>query len=744
MLIEYHGAKRMTPLTGKMQARSQGPDKKQTTNTEHTKSRRRHQSRRKLFMTSICILLVSAIIGIIAVGYIIKRESEALGALNLARAENVSASVVDRKGRLLRAFTTPNGRWRLPIKAANVDQRYLSLLFTFEDKRFYRHGGIDYLAMLRAIGQAALHGRIVSGGSTLTMQVARLLEGRHNRTVFDKLRQMIRARQLEARFNKTEILNLYLKLAPFGGNIEGVRAASFTYFGKEPRRLSLGEAALLVALPQSPENRRPDRFTEAARAARRHVLERALNTGLINSAEFTRASAEPIPVKRLAFPKWATHESEREIARHPHRTIHHLTLDAPLQARLEDLVAQHAEQQGKKLSAALMVVENATGHVLARIGSADYFDKSRFGAIDMTRAVRSPGSALKPIVYGLGFELGLIHPETLIDDKPARFGTYRPKNFDKIYRGALSIREALQKSLNIPAVKVLAAVGPDRMIGRLRQAGVTADLPEGALPSLAIALGGLGVRIEDMARIYVALARGGEPIPLITRMPTKQDILQKTNSNNKLLDAVATAYVTSILKDAPPPDNAKRGAIAYKTGTSYGYRDAWAAGYDGRHTIIAWIGRPDAAATPGLTGRTAAAPLLFDAFQRISPRRAQLAQLPRQALATSGTNLPEPLKRFERERQTFGSGPYLQRPLRIAFPPDRSEIELSDAPMPVVFKADGGTLPLSWFANGRPIGQTERERHLIWQQAKAGFIRLSVVDSQGRTDWVTVRLRSMD
>ena len=696
-----------------------------------------------------CILLLLLVAGGATLAFLIVRESNRLGPLNLSQASDVSITILDRRGRLLRAFTTRQGRWRLPVRSTEVDQRYLKLLFAFEDKRFYKHGGIDYRAMARAAVQVAVHGRIVSGGSTLTMQVARLLDGRHERTGLGKLRQMIRATQLEARLSKTEILDLYLKLAPFGGNIEGARAAALAYFGKEPRRLSLGQAALLVALPQSPEGRRPDRFAPAARLARRRVLNRALETGLITDAEFARADRELVPVKRRDFPKLAPHLTEQLAALEPGRSMQRLTLDAHLQARLERLVAQHVHMRGSRLSAALMVVENKTGHILARVGSAGYFDRQRFGAIDMTRAVRSPGSALKPIVYGLGFERGLAHPETLIDDRPVRFGTYSPKNFDETYHGALSVREALQKSLNVPAVKMLDAVGPGLMMGRLQRAGIVTQLPEEAEPSLAIALGGLGIRLEDMARLYVALARGGEPVMLSTRLIKAADILRnrslsRPGRTTELLSKAATFYITAILKDAPPPDNARRGQIAYKTGTSYGYRDAWAAGYDGRHTIVVWIGRPDAAATPGLTGRTAAAPILFDAFQRISPRRAQFAEPPQDALLVSGADLPEPLKRFERDRSTNGSGIYMRRPVRIAFPPDRSEVELGGIDALVVLKADGGTPPFLWYANDHPIPGGSRQQQLIWQQAKAGFIKFSIVDRHGETDRVTVRFRESE
>ncbi|MGI9422761.1 MAG: penicillin-binding protein 1C, partial [Hyphomicrobiaceae bacterium] len=381
-------------------------------------------------------------------------KASKIPALNVTAADEMSVSVVDRDGRLLRAFTTPSGRWRLPVTAQDVDRRYRDLLLAYEDKRFFDHGGVDALAVLRAGTQLAMNGRIVSGASTLTMQVARLLEGRHDRSFGGKMRQMVHALALERRYSKREILDLYFGLAPFGGNIEGVRAASLAYFGKEPRRLSLGEAALLVALPQSPETRRPDRHPAAAKRARAKVLERARGAGLITSAESARAESEPIPRRRQLFPNYAPHLADRLRVASPAAAQHRTTLNRNLQRRLEDLVHQHAQALGKRLSAAMIVVDHTSGDIVAHVGSPDYFDHSVLGAIDMTGAVRSPGSALKPIVYGMAFERGLAHPQTLIDDRPVRFGTYAPRNFDEDFRGTITIREALGRSLNIPAVKL--------------------------------------------------------------------------------------------------------------------------------------------------------------------------------------------------------------------------------------------------------------------------------------------------
>jgi len=337
-----------------------------------------------------------------------------MGPPPLEVANDLSTVVLDRHGKLLRAFTTSNDRWRLPVTTTDVDQRYLAMLFAFEDKKFHEHSGVDYAAIVRAAAQVIRYGRIVSGASTLTMQVARLIEGRHERTASGKLRQIVRALQIEDRLSKAEILNLYLRFAPFGGNLEGVRAATLAYFGKEPKRLSLGEAALLVALPQSPEARRPDRHPKAAQRARDRVLARAVAAGVISNVEANRARAEQVSTLRRAFPLLAPHLTQTEVAAHKNERVIRLTLDAPLQRSLESLAKAQTALIGKRLSSAILVADHQTGEILAHVGSADYLDEQRFGAIDMAEAVRSPGSTLKPFVYGLGFELGLAHPETLI------------------------------------------------------------------------------------------------------------------------------------------------------------------------------------------------------------------------------------------------------------------------------------------------------------------------------------------
>jgi penicillin-binding protein 1C len=477
------------------------------------------------------------------------------------------------------------------------------------------------------------------------------------------------------------------------------------------------------------------------------VLNRAVSAHVVSLAEAEKAKAERIPIVRYGFPMLAPHLAEAEAAAHPREQIIKLTLDRNLQANLESLATEQARLLGDKVSAAILVANHQTGEILAQVGSAGYMDASRQGAVDMATAVRSPGSTLKPFIYGLAFEAGLAHPEMLIEDRPVRFGTYQPKNFDEGYHGTVSIREALAQSLNIPAVRVLARVGPGKLVGRFRRAGVAARFPDKCEPTLAMALGGTGLTLQEMAQLYASLARGGDSIALFNRMNDRGRVLAATHAKplvnaHRLMSPLAAWYVTDILKDAPPPPNAKGGRFAYKTGTSYGYRDAWAIGYDGKYVVAAWVGRPDNASVPGLMGRTAAAPILFDAFQRISERRAPLQSAPANAIRATNADLPAPLKRWRDPGDDPVAGNFIEPPVLISFPLDQTEIEEADLDGdPLVLKADGGALPLTWLIDGAPIKSDAHTREASWKPASTGFAKLTVIDANGRTDRVSIRLR---
>jgi len=656
-----------------------------------------------------------------------------LGPAPLGRHLEYSHVVLDRNGRLLRAYATKEGRWRLPAKVADVDPRFLKLLFAYEDKRFWTHHGVDPEALARAAFQFVTSGHIVSGGSTITMQVARLLEPRRHRSLLAKLHQIVRAFELEHALRKDEILSLYLTLAPYGGNLEGVRAAALAYFGKEPRKLSLAQAALLVALPQSPELRRPDRYAKAARAARDRVLDRVAAAGMVPRDEIALAKAQGVPHARKELPTLAPHSADHVVSEEPNIRVHQLTIDAVLQKSLQELARDRARAIGPHISIAILAVDNATGEVRARVGSADFFDAARAGQVDMTQALRSPGSTLKPFIYGLGFEDGLIHPETLIDDRPVRYGSYVPENFDRTFEGTVTVRRALQLSLNVPAIAVLDKVGVNRLGARLAQAGAALVLPTGEAPGLAMGLGGVGITLSDLVMLYSGLARLGAAVPLIEREG------EAAATPRRLLDPVAAWYVGNVLIGAPPPLNAPHGRIAFKTGTSYGYRDAWAVGFDGRMTIGVWVGRPDGAPVPGLVGRAVAAPILFDAFARLSVSPAPLPRAPKGAIFSTTDRLPPPLQRFSPD---LTPGEARERP-RIMFPPNGARLELAGGttPDPVALKIAGGHRPLTVMVNGVPLANRRGRHTLFFQPDGPGFVRLTVMDARGLSDSVMVRLQ---
>jgi penicillin-binding protein 1C len=659
--------------------------------------------------------------------------------LDLSSTAERSPIVLDRKGEVLRAFTMADGRWRMPTTVADVDPRFVEMLIAFEDKRFRSHAGVDPIALLRAGGQALRHGRIVSGGSTLTMQVARLIEPREERSLKAKLRQIARAFELERRFSKDEILGFYFSLAPYGGNIEGVRAASFAWFGKDARRLSAGEAALLAALPQAPEARRPDRAADHGRRGRARVLASAARSGLITADERAHALAERLPVSRQPFPMLAAHAAEAALREKPALRIHRLTLDASWQRQLETLARERAAALGPKLAVALVAIEHATGEVRAVVGGGDYFADERAGALDLTRALRSPGSTLKPFIYALAFEEGLAHPMTVLEDRPGRHGLYAPENFDLTHQGMVTAKQALQMSLNVPAVDLLSAVGTQRLLSRLRQAGLLLALPPDSAPGLAIGLGGAGVTLRDLTSGYAALARGGEAPPFLWR----SDDAHPLATAARLTEPVAAWYVADALLGAPAPLHGSPGRIAFKTGTSYGYRDAWSVGFDRRHAIGVWVGRPDNAAVPGLIGRAAAAPILFDAFSRIGLEPG-IGPRPDGALATAtGHPLPPPLRRFRRGGDSMAIATSTQSPLRVAFPPDGAHIELGEGEETFSLKLTGGSPPFTAYIDGTPLltGGLRRQAALAVPASGMGFVRISVVDSTGATDSVSVRLR---
>ncbi|NBC19835.1 MAG: penicillin-binding protein 1C [Alphaproteobacteria bacterium] len=653
----------------------------------------------------------------------------------LERAETLSQWVTDREGRPLRAFPTAEGRWRFPADLDEIDPLFVEALLAVEDKRFHDHWGVDWIAMLRAAWTSARAGRIVSGGSTLTMQTARLLEPRE-RTIGSKLVEMIRAHQIEARLSKREILELYLTLAPYGGNLEGVRAASWSWFGHEPGRLADDEIALLIALPQSPEMRRPDRRPEGARAGRAKITAKLVEAGLLDAGRAGEAVDAALPRERHAFPARAWHasaEARRRAGPGDVRT----SLDGALQGELERIASRRAGELGPQVQLAMMVIDIPERAVRAAVGSAG---RGRPGGwIDLTDRPRSPGSTLKPFIYAMAFDDGLAAPATLISDLPKRFDAYQPENFDRSFRGDVTIAEALQHSLNVPAVLALAQVGPNRFASQLALVGA-APRVQGAAESdtgLAVALGGAGLTMRELGLLYAALGDGGRARPLVWQ--ADKETAGPDGGPRRLMGRESAEKVLQILREAPAPSGRMPGQltaeapqIAFKTGTSYGFRDAWAAGVAGDLAIIVWVGRADGAPRPGETGRSTALPVLFEVADRAAHHLSHAGASGSRIASPRRTGAREALERFS----DTGAPP------EILFPPQNAELWAGrvDGRAPRAFVLAGrGQGRLSWYIDGVPCPLDDAGAP-VWTPREAGYYRITAVDALGRETSVRVRV----
>lgn len=651
----------------------------------------------------------------------------------VSRAGDASVIVTDRKGYWLHAFATKEGRWRFSADLDEIDPAFVRELIAVEDKRFWSHWGVDPFAVLRAGRSALQSGRVVSGASTITMQTARLLEPRE-RTFGSKLIEMLRAFQLERRLSKREILELYLTLAPYGGNLEGVRAASLIYYGREPERLTSAERAMLIALPQAPEARRPDRRAKAAAAARASVLDKLAAAGALDPVIAGEAKDAPVIGRRKIFPRLAYHAAH-ELARGGHGKTSTIvsTIDIAKQQTAERLVGEHVAAIRDGATAAAIVIDSASGEVLASVGSSGL--DADGGWIDLTNAIRSPGSLLKPFIYALAFEDGVAGPNTVIDDMPRGFGGYRPENFDHVFRGEVRVKDALQHSLNVPAVATLDAVGVERFSAMLQNAGARILQRKRAddRPSLALALGGAGVSMRDVATLYAGLANDGRVKSIVWRT---DDAPQ--GEGVQLFAAETTARINAILRGspslagrAPAALSASAPVIAYKTGTSYGYRDAWAAGHADGLTIVVWAGRADGAPRPGETGRKAAAPLLFSLFDAMTNGKSRRPVDPLEETPGAGLVRMAP--------------PPALAPPTILYPVPGSEIFAgSFGGDGVVFAASGGEGDYRWYVDGNEIKTDTDESRPIWRPEATGFYDVAVVDARGASASAKVRVAAIE
>ena len=651
----------------------------------------------------------------------------------LHRISDVSAIVTDRNGYWLHAFATEEGRWRFSADLDQIDPSFIRELIAIEDKRFWSHWGVDPLAVARAGLGAVRSGRIVSGASTITMQAARLLEPRE-RHLGSKIIEMLRALQLERRLTKREILELYLTMAPYGGNLEGVRAASLIYYGREPDRMTPAERAMLIALPQAPEARRPDRRRTAATRSRSMILKRLVAAGVLDAVTAAEAEESPVIGERKVFPRFAYHAAaERARQRRGASSAIASTIDIVKQQTAERLLADHIATARDHATAAAIVVDNVTGEVLASVGSSGL--DAAGGWIDLTNRIRSPGSLLKPFIYALAFEDGAIGANTVIDDMPRGFGGYRPENFDRTYRGEVRVKDALQHSLNVPAVATLEKVGVERFAAMLAETGAKFRRRKRAddKASLAFALGGAGVTLRDVATLYAGLGGGGRVKPLKWTIQGEPDV-----GSVQLFADDTAERINNILRGTPSLSGRAPAAlsdsapiIAYKTGTSYGYRDAWAAGRADGLTIVVWVGRADGAPRPGETGRKAAAPLLFSLFDALADGRGKRpADLPDEAFSPGLVRL---------------APKSAVAPPTILYPVPGSEIYAgSFGGDGVVFAATGGAGDYRWYVDGEEVRADREAGRPIWRPSQTGFYDVTVVDAQGLAASAKVRIAAIE
>jgi len=625
---------------------------------------------------------------------------------NLARRAITGIEILDREQRTLSLLPAPGGVWRLRTTTRDVPAHLLDMLVAAEDRRFRHHPGVDPIALARAAFQWIRAGRVISGGSTLTMQAARLLEPRP-RTIGAKAIEILRALQLEARFGKDEILGIWLTLAPQGGNLEGLNAGALAWFGRPVSTLDAAESALLIALARRPEATRPDRHAEAARRARDGVLlARAAGAGGVNAEERAAALEAPVPAQRHAMPRLAPHLA-RELARDaPAGSRIATTLDRDLQRAAERIAAEALPGLPERASIALILADIATRETRALVGGA-FGDEQRAGMLDLTRAVRSPGSALKPFIYALAFEQGIARPESVLADLPLRFGSYAPENFDRGFAGRITAADALRQSLNLPAVALLNEVGPIRFAALLKAAGAPPRLPRAAEPSLPLALGGAGMTLRGMVGLYATFGDAGHAAPLVLRdgeAAQRQPVL-----GPRIAQEVAGLMVQ------PFPGGGPAG-VAWKTGTSWGGRDAWALGLDMRHVGGVWIGRPDGTPIPGATGRTLALPLLARSF----------ALLPAAPRAPRSVR-PQP-------------APFAEAPdrLRLLFPMQGAVLAEAGH---VTIRAAGGQRPLTFLVDGAPLATERARREAAWTPPGPGFYRITVLDAEGTAARAELRVR---
>lgn len=640
--------------------------------------------------------------------------------LQLARFHDLSTTIYTQQ-EPVHVFHSRDEKWRMLTKVNEVDPLYVKTLIAKEDQTFYYHPGINPWALARATYQWVRYGHVVSGGSTITMQTARLLEPR-SRRLSAKLIECFRALQLEWHYSKNDILSMYMTLAPFGGNIEGVTAASLSYFQKSPQYLQPSEVALLVALVQSPTRLHPFHYPERATKARAKLLDFMAKQQLISHENAIHYDLAPLPMTKAKFVREIPHLSWRLKKQFPKLTQIHTTIDLDLQKRIEHVLRSYGTALPARANAAILIVDHQHKQPVAYVASRDFYAHDENGFVDYIRAFRSPGSTLKPFIFGLGFDLGFLKPDTYLLDERRRFGAYYPRNFAKDVHGVVTAEEALAMSLNIPVVALLNQIGVVRFLGLLKEAGIEPLMPNSfESPSLAIALGGLGMSLEQLVSLYVALAQDGKVQPLSYVEGESSSV------GHSLFSAHAAKQVTAILTT----DLDGNHPLAVKTGTSYGYRDAWVIGYDSQYVIGIWVGIPDGTPMPPLSARELVVPLLQKVLT-VLPKHRQIA------LPQASSNLV--LKKFASDNHGI-----LKSVPNLIFPIDETVVELEKGMngeyKGIPLTVSGGKRPYTWMIDGKPLPTNSWQQKQFWTPSKPGFYTIAVVDANGKGDRASIEIK---
>jgi len=644
--------------------------------------------------------------------------------INLDKANDCSRVLLDRDGRYLYSTLNSTQKWRFRSNVKKIDPLLLKMLLNYEDKRFYHHFGVDFLALFRATFQLITNGHITSGASTITMQLARLLEPKR-RTISSKIIEIFRSFQLELHYSKEQILNAYLTLAPYGGNVEGITTASMRYFGKLPTSLTISEDAILTSLPQNPEKNRPKKGNYYTKKARDKVLLRALNANIIDKNQYKIATSSKIETKIYPFARFAPHLSQK-ILRDNFKNELQTTIYLPLQQSLEEWAKRVSIKLPRGATLSIIVANNTNGEILAYLGNQDIFNRKISGFIDMTQAIRSPGSVLKPLIYAIGFSEHIIDTNTIIVDKQSRFNNYQPHNFNKKYNGEVTIAYALQNSLNIPAVKVLSKITPNKFIETLQKGVGKVIIPKNRV-TLPVALGGLGITQFQVTQLFTIIANGG----------SAKSLHYLKNSRVKdinLLPKEATKKVTNILREVVPPNGfyTNNNFFAYKTGTSYGYRDFWSAIYSKKYTATILVAKPDNTPLIKSSARDIAAPLSFEVMSIVKSLLPHSSWIEK-STSTTTIKPPSTLKRLEESKKEEAYFDFL-------YPKENSKFQSASCNrVSVEFKLKGGKEPFVWYIDGKPLSLTSR---YIIQKFDAGAHTISVIDSSGsniiRDIWVNM------